>query len=84
MNYLARENLRLFLAWQEKYRRGYVEQDAWPLNVRLLFDLHLERKRCVARLWLAEKSRRWRKQVMPQEPRPIWTARNAFNKRRGK
>jgi hypothetical protein len=67
VNYLQRENLRLFLAWQEKWRRCYVEADPWPPAARTLFDRHLERKRQFARLWLATKSARWRKPTH-QEP----------------
>jgi len=89
-DYLKAANLECFLAWQEKYRRCYVEADPWAGGARLLFDRHYERKRRAARFWLVEKSSRWRRKAVAvgegvdmARPgvRPIWTARSAFKRR---
>lgn len=87
MNHLARQNLEYFLAWQQKWRRGYVERDPWAGAARVLFDRHLALKRSKARAWLETESSRWRKCVPASEivavswgdgaaPRSIQTARN--------
>lgn len=76
MNYLQRENLRLFLAWQEKYRRCYVEPDPWPEMAMGFFDRELNAKRRAARAWLAEESERWKKKAPPGGVVGIWAARN--------
>jgi hypothetical protein len=90
MNYLQQRNLECFLAWQEKYRREYVEHDPWAGVIRYLTDGFLEQKRRIARDWLATQSARWRKKDVAvvvkavgegsRTPRYIWTARSALKK----
>ena len=61
MNYLQRANLDGLIAWREKYMRGYLEQDAWPPDARLVFNRWHELARREARRWLANESKGWRK-----------------------
>jgi hypothetical protein len=89
MDYMMRRNLDLFLAWQEKFRRGWVEPDPWSPTMRYLYDKDLSAKRAAARRWMAEcpwRRRRVRVQTLdalaPDVVRGIWTARAAL--KRGK
>src|SRR5271154_4360535 len=81
VNHIQRENLRLFLEWQEKYRRCYVEFDAWPLGMRLLFDRFFAAERAKAREWLTTKRARQRTRTQ-DSVRGIWTAKRSLERRK--
>lgn len=86
-DHIKQRNLECFLAWQNKFRRGYVEPDPWPPVLRYLYDRDLGRKRKEAAAWMSSCPWRRRKvrvrtfdALLDNPVRGIWTARSALKR----
>ena len=63
MNYLQRANLEGFLAWQQKFHRGWVQVDAYNWQERDALARRYAKKVVFAREWLTMHPRRVWKQA---------------------
>jgi hypothetical protein len=66
MNYLQRANLEGFLAWQQKFHRGWVQVDAYNWQERDALARRYAKKVATAREWLTMHPRRVWKQAQVQ------------------